>query len=183
MTFLDEGTPRWEDCIAGGSGPVAVNADTEDHLLVVGSKAPGARQVTVRLTNTATDVIHGVTDRVKSVESFDPFALAKGREVRIKRGEKLRCRVTTPYNESVVSDALVAIDASINSRAYKGAVATAPARATGNQVILLLDNNGAPVSFQRSQGNTAYANMTVSQALGNRGKFLGSISGAESDSS
>ena len=183
MGFIDEGSPRWETCEAGGSGAVLVNAETEDYLLVVGSKAPGSRQVSVQLTNTATAVIYGVTNRAKAVESVDPYSLANVREVRIKRGEKLRCRVTTPYNESVVTDALVAIDATINARAYKGAHTTAPAHATGNQVILLLDNNGAASSFQRSQGNTAYANMTVAQALGTTGKFLGSITGAESGSS
>ena len=50
MAFKDQGTPRWETCIAGGTGDVIVDADTDEFLLVKGDRAPGAKYATVELT-------------------------------------------------------------------------------------------------------------------------------------
>lgn len=97
MAFFDEGTPRWETCKAGGTGATAITADTEDYLLVVGSKAPNDKYTTVSLTDAAADVIYGVTGHVDSEESMDPYDYENHRLTRVKRGKKLRCRVTAAY--------------------------------------------------------------------------------------
>ena len=53
MAFKDQGTPRWDTCIAGG---------TDEFLLVKGYLVPGDKYPTVELTNHATnDRIRGVT--------------------------------------------------------------------------------------------------------------------------
>ena len=185
MAFFDEGTPRWEKCIAGGSGDTAVDASTERYLLVTGSRASRADLTTVALTNAATDKIYGVTDQkgANPNEEIDPYTLSLDRNIRIKRSEKLRCRVTTAYKTSSATDTLIASGSTLNSRTYRGAVSTAPGTEAGNQVILLLDGNGDPDKFQRSTGSNAYQDATVAAALGATGKFLGSITGAESNSS
>lgn len=184
MAFLDEGTPCWEKCNAGGSGDTAIEPDTERYLLVVGSKAARAELATVRLTSAATHKIYGVTDQegANPNEDIEPYALSLDRRIRIKRRQKLRCRVITAYKASSATDALIGPGSVLNARVYRGAVSAAPNPESGNQVILLLDSNGDPDAFQISIGNTAYQNASVAAALGTSGKFLGSLTGAESDS-
>ena len=184
MAFLDEGTPRWEKCNAGGPGDTAIDADTERHLLVVGSKAGRAALATVRLTSAATHKIYGVTDQegANPNEDIEPYTLSLDRRIRIKRRQKLRCRVTTAYKASSATDALIGPGSALNGRVYRGAVSVAPNAESGNQVILLLDSNGDPAVFQISTGNAAYQNASVAAALGSTGKFLGSLTGAEAGS-
>ena len=184
MAFLDEGSPRWEKCIAGGLGDTAISADTERYLLVVGSRTARADLTTVVLTSVATQKIYGVTDQegANPNEDINPYNLSLDRRIRIKRRQKLRCRVTKAYRVSSAVDTLIASGSTLNSRTYRGAVSTAPGTEGGNQVILLLDNNGNPDTFQTSTGNAAYQNATIAAALGSTGKFLGSIAGAEADS-
>ena len=184
MAFFDEGTPRWEKCNAGGPGDTAIGPDTERYLLVVGSKAARAALATVRLTSAATHKIYGVTDQegANPNEDIEPYNLSDDRRVRIKRRQKLRCRVTTAYKVSAATDVLIASGNTLNSRVYRGAVSVAPNAESGNQVILLLDSNGKPNTFQTSTGNAAYQNATVAAALGSTGKFLGNLTGAEADS-
>lgn len=184
MTFFDEGISRWEKCNAGGSGDTAIGAATERYLLVVGSKAARAVLATVRLTSAATQKIYGVTDQegANPNEAIEPYNLSLDRRIRIKRRQKLRCRVTTAYKASGATDALIGSGSALNSRIYRGAVSVAPNAESGNQVILLLDSNGDPDRFQTSTGNAAYQNATVAAALGSTGKFLGTLSGAEAGS-
>ena len=75
----------------------------------------------------------------------------------------------------------IAVDDTLNGRAYKGTGGTASGQDAGNQVFLIT-SGGVASKFQISTGNTAYVDATVSQALGATGKFLGNITGAESGS-
>lgn len=104
MAFFDEGTPRWDTCIAGGSGDDAVTATTEEFLLVEGDKDPGDKYTTVKLTNPAdaaaanTMDIYGVTAGGSDTDaSMDPYELKSSRKIRIKTSKKLRCRTATAY--------------------------------------------------------------------------------------
>ena len=110
MAFKDEGTPRWETCEAGGTGGVAVDADTDEFLLVLGDRAAGAKYATVQLTTAATEIIKGVTAGVDSDETMDPYELTTSRKVRIKTSKKLRARTATAYvvanyGQTVIPDA------------------------------------------------------------------------------
>lgn len=98
MAFLDEGTPRWTDCLqSGGSGATAITGATDDNLLVVLSRAVGAKYDTANLTTAATDVIAGVTAGADSFESPDPYSNASPKLVRVKTSEKMRVRTATAY--------------------------------------------------------------------------------------
>lgn len=82
---------------------------------------------------------------------------------------------------SRITTVAVATDTAINNRDYKGDGASAPSPAVGNQVFLITDS-GAASKFQVSDGNTAYIDATVAEALGANGRFLGVIDGAEEGS-
>lgn len=69
----------------------------------------------------------------------------------------------------------------INGFTYIGDGATAPAPQNIDEVFLVTAS-GAASKFQKSEGSAAYAEATVTEALGATGKFLGDITGAETDS-
>ena len=100
MAFLDEGTPRWEKCTAGGSGDTAVAANTPRWSLLVGTK-PGLTDdlTTVALTDAATQKPYGVLDQDGSDKNptMDPYSLKSARRCRVKRSEKLRVRASAAY--------------------------------------------------------------------------------------
>lgn len=82
---------------------------------------------------------------------------------------------------TIVTATVVATDATVNSRDYKGDGATASGGGAGDQLFLITDS-GAASKFQVSDGNVAYADATVEVALGANGRFLGVITGAEDGS-
>jgi len=84
-------------------------------------------------------------------------------------------------NSSASATVVVSGD-TLNSRTYRGDHGTAPAPQARNEVVLIT-SGGNPSKFQTSTGAAAYADATVEEALGTNGKFLGSITGAEPDSS
>ena len=124
MAFKDEGTPRWETCIAGGSGDTAVSADTDEFLLVEGDRTVGAKYATVQLTNHATnDVIRGVTAGVDTEETMDPYDLLSSRKTRIKTSKKLRARTNTAYTAADY-DSRVAPDATAGREGFVAVVSS-----------------------------------------------------------
>ena len=80
-----------------------------------------------------------------------------------------------------VQGTAVATDATLNTRTYRGDGETAPAPESTNELFLVTANDAAS-KFQISTGSAAYADATVTQALGATGKFLGNITGAETGS-
>ena len=136
MAFKDQGTPRWETCIAGGTGDVIVDADTDEFLLVKGDRAPGAKYATVELTNHATnDRIRGVTSGVDSEETTDPYELATSRKVRVKTSKLLRARTDTAY-VAADFDRRVAPDATSGQEGYVATVTSGGVgRCVGGETI------------------------------------------------
>ena len=100
MAFFDEGTPRWEKCVAGGTGGTAVGTSTKRYSLLVGSQ-PNAKDkyTTVALTNTTSQKPYGVLDQEGADENatMDPYTLESNRKCRVKRSEKLRVRGNEAY--------------------------------------------------------------------------------------
>ena len=100
MAFLDEGTPRWEKCNAGGANATAVTASTPRYSLLVGSHAAVTDKLaTVALANVATQKPYGVLDQggADTNETMDPYTLKSSRKCRVKRSEKLRVRADAAY--------------------------------------------------------------------------------------
>ena len=82
---------------------------------------------------------------------------------------------------TTVTSATVAIDTAINGRDYKGDGTVGTGQSAGDE-LFLVTVGGAASKFQVSDGNTAYADATVAEALGTNGRFLGVITGAEAGS-
>ena len=100
MAFFDEGTPRWEKCIAGGASNTAVSTSTPRWSLLLATDASANdKYKTVALTNVATAKPYGVLDQdgADNNETIDPYTLKNSRKCRVKRSEKLRVRADAAY--------------------------------------------------------------------------------------
>ena len=137
MAFKDQGTPRWDTCIAGGTGDVAVNADTDEFLLIKGDLAPGAKYPTVELTNHATnDKIRGVTaGGVDDEATMDPYDLTETVKLRVKTSKKLRARSSAAYAAADYGRR-IAPDATSGNEGYVSAVTSGGVgRCVGGETI------------------------------------------------
>lgn len=82
---------------------------------------------------------------------------------------------------SSVLSATVSSGDTLNSQTYRGNGASAPSPNNNDEVFLVTSGRMAS-KFQTSTGRANYTDVTITEALGSSGKFLGAITGAEADS-
>lgn len=113
MGFINKGRPCWETYIAG----TGITPTTEDHLLVKGSRAVGAKYLTAALTTAATDKIDGVTAGVADKAVMDPYTYNEHQLVRVQRGQYIWVRTGTAYTAADYGKGIKA-DATANQNGW-----------------------------------------------------------------